>query len=293
MPGIWRYMLPEDFQYMRFPNECEATCDNCPKVKTDGFLEDTKCCTYLPRMPNFLMGLGLGDKATKPVYEKLLLDGFLLPEGMYYTPIQMVDSLNQHVQDKFGRSDLVICPFLNRKSGMCGAYSYRNSVCGTFFCINEQGREGEAFWERVQSLVGQIETALGQWCMVQLGFDVEEYFKLVNSHSDKIDSITDSSSKSWAPEFREALWGHWFGKEQEFFLESAQLIAKNKQNLYEIADGVKILQPTELDLALRKWLPQELRAELDHQGQIAGEPVPPSDLWYQLQLAHRNLWQPT
>ena len=57
MPGIWRYMLPEDFQWIQLPDERLTKCDNCPKVAIGEFACGFKCCTYFPEIPNFILGL--------------------------------------------------------------------------------------------------------------------------------------------------------------------------------------------------------------------------------------------
>ena len=36
MPGVWRYLFPEDFHWLKLPDERHATCDDCYKVKSFG-----------------------------------------------------------------------------------------------------------------------------------------------------------------------------------------------------------------------------------------------------------------
>src|SRR5262245_36081364 len=47
------------------PRETEATCDNCAMLVEGGvaagFNTDTKCCTFLPELHNFLVGAILAD----------------------------------------------------------------------------------------------------------------------------------------------------------------------------------------------------------------------------------------
>src|SRR5690606_14047951 len=38
-------------------------------------------------------------------------------------------------------------------------------------------------------------------------------------------------------------------------------------------------------------LPPSLKQELDAAGGVGGTPIPPADLWYALELAHRRLWK--
>src|ERR1044071_2985933 len=47
------------------PRETEATCDDCAMVSSDpetiAFRHDTKCCTFTPVLPNFLVGAVLDE----------------------------------------------------------------------------------------------------------------------------------------------------------------------------------------------------------------------------------------
>src|SRR5262245_42546607 len=48
------------------PEETIATCDNCVMCKPDAvtplvFRPEVKCCTYLPQLPNFIVGRILTD----------------------------------------------------------------------------------------------------------------------------------------------------------------------------------------------------------------------------------------
>src|SRR6218665_3697133 len=74
LPLLYRDLLPEFFQ-KGVPVETKATCDACAMCPSsaagtvesvDGvsrlFRPDTKCCTYYPRLPNFLVGALLSDE---------------------------------------------------------------------------------------------------------------------------------------------------------------------------------------------------------------------------------------
>ncbi len=160
VPGIWRYMLPGALTEMTLPQERLATCLNCPKARFEGWRPDYRCCTYHPRVPNFLLGLALSEPASAKIIKRLVREGFLLPEGMISSPNQWAHYLTDTGEDRFGRSEKVLCPFLEQKSGLCQLYAFRNSVCSTFFCQHDHGDKGDRFWSSVQTVAQQVEMAL-------------------------------------------------------------------------------------------------------------------------------------
>src|SRR5690606_23430316 len=109
--------------------------------------------------------------------------GFALPEGIVITPAQSKATLKQNAAGRFGRDKDVKCNFLDLKTGGCGIYKYRNATCSTFFCKNDFGTEGAAFWEHLQAAAGQIEYALSWWCMGEVGLSPDDYLQRFDSLS--------------------------------------------------------------------------------------------------------------
>src|SRR5512134_3109981 len=61
----------DDLLGSEIPSETRATCHDCAMCESDGdhqnrgsklFNPQSKCCTYLPRLPNFLVGMILKDQ---------------------------------------------------------------------------------------------------------------------------------------------------------------------------------------------------------------------------------------
>ena len=172
IPGIWSYLLPDDFSYLRLPQESKSKCSECPQVEKQGFRSDYRCCTYFPRIPNFMLGLALveGQEQRVAMVRDLIQKGFVLPEGTHASPDLWRRSVVQNSQEKFGRGDDVLCPFIDKSKQMCGIHNYRGSVCSTFFCELDHGRSSEEFWDGLQSLMLQVETALSQHLMSRYNF---------------------------------------------------------------------------------------------------------------------------
>ena len=288
MPSIWQYMLPEDFFHLHFPSEQMSDCARCPQVVEHGFREPHKCCTYIPRIPNFLLGGALmhGAKVQNGITT------FGLPEGSLITPAYYEDSLMEAKRGLFGKSDLVQCPFLSVESGRCQIYAFRNSVCSTFFCRNNHGTRGHMFWEKVQNLVGQIETALSHFCMEELSLPVDNYIKTLDTMAAHIGDLSDAKTKGWTRQVQKKLFGPYADREESFYLECYKIIVKNKDRLFEIAESVPLKDTWKYHRALYDWFSKEAQEEVvfaPPKGE--GRIVSISDLWYELKLFHRDLWR--
>lgn len=219
----------------------------------------------------------------------MIANGFATPEGTVVTSGQARAALAQNAAGNFGKKLDARCDFLNVKTGRCGIYLYRNSVCSTFFCKSDLDSAGVEFWERVQGMAGQVETALSQWAMDEAGVDIVTYFKRFDQLSQGMfEGKTDSWN--WSEHDRSILWGEWFGKEKEFYIKCAEILKENIDELYEIACNVQILEPELYESRFRESLTPELKKELDDE-MSKGSPVPVENLWYKLNLSHRNLWR--
>ena len=283
-------MAPEEFRYMQVPEERCASCHRCPKVEEEEFDPIYRCCTYHPRLPNFQIGWALENSETADKMQAFIAEGFASPEGLHVTPAQHVSSLAAHAEDRFGKAGDVFCRFLNQEKRQCGIYPYRNSVCSTFFCINDGGDLGEEFWQAMQNFMGQMETAVAQWAMEQCGIDPTAYFQRYDGLADKMDNLVQESG-AWSAEAARELWGSDSPDIEAFYKACGQRVLDEREQLFELVADRKLLRPHRFDLAFRDRLGPALKAELDDTGGVGGDPIAPRDLWYQLDLAHRHLWQ--
>ena len=291
VPGIWNYLLPYELDELKVPSERRASCMNCPKAAFEGFRDDYRCCTYHPRVPNYMLGLAAQGKKAKGIIEKMNRDGFLLPDGFVTTPGQWADFLADVAEDRFGKSESVLCPFLERKNGHCNIYAYRNGVCSTFFCQHDHGDRGENFWEHLQETVSQVELALSQWCLSEIGFDVTAYFKRMDDLAAEIHEVTDPATNGWSDEHLDYLWGDKRGRELETYAQCAALVSKNRHDLWEIACRSDILEASQFDQASIEVVPKEYQDEIDEEDFEPGETTPPYKLWQQTMTDHRKLWR--
>lgn len=244
---IWQKILPEDVLAQTPPIETKANCMACPKVQSDGFRPGVKCCTYHPKVPNYLLGFAL-DSASKGKVESLIEGGFLLPEGSGHTPMQWLDVMRLDQSKEYGRSSEVVCGFLDQSSGLCGIYDFRNSACSTYFCMYDQPY-GETFWETLHHFMGRAELALIQIAMKKVGFDVEGYLDRYDQLSKFTPAdLCDIERKNWKKEFLKVLWAEYFGKEKEFFRLCAAKIGE-LEDLPTLINREVLIRPNLLEIS--------------------------------------------
>jgi hypothetical protein len=195
------------------PDESRATCSDCPMCKPPAqitaqdrvFNPTTKCCSYIPILPNFLVGGIMSDEDPQFAEGKALFqrEG----ETILVTPagVQPPWYYWWHYLDKpFGEADHLRCPYyINRDGGLCGIWRYRNSRCSTWFCKHERGFVGMNFWATLSDLLAGVEKKLSDWCLHALDVQVPE--------------------QETRP--REAVWGNWTGREQEFYKQCFQKVS--------------------------------------------------------------------
>src|SRR5690606_39173243 len=133
----------------------------------------------------------------------------------------------------------VLCHFLDRKTGYCNIYAFRNSVCSTFFCIHDHGDKGSRFWDGVQTLVAQVETALSQWALEEVGFDVSTLMKRMDRLAGKVRNLVDANG-AWKRSVLKSLWGSWYGREVELLEACGEVVSAHRDSLWDIANSIDI-----------------------------------------------------
>jgi Fe-S-cluster containining protein len=279
VPGIWQFYLPQSVKQGHIPKEAKANCGNCPKIITDGFRPDYRCCTYHPKVPNYSLGLALlaGGQGESAVAD-LCRGGYLTPEGFVSTPQRWALYLADVEDDHFGKSNHVLCPFLSATTGGCNIYAFRNAVCSTFFCHNDFGDKGKKYWMSLQTLVTQCELSIGQWVMEERGIDPKTYFRKIDDLSSKVEKVADASSHAWAPDIQKYLWGSWYGREIEFFRACGQLVSDKRELLWEIANETEIYEADKFDRASLRVVPKRLHGQISEDDLATGETIPPEEL---------------
>lgn len=289
VPGVWRQLLPPGQNDFAYPREQRATCGDCPRVETDGYRPDYRCCTYHPRVPNYLLGLALEDPTSRPAVESGAVRNFLMPEGFQASPQQWANFLTDAGEDRYGKSETVLCPFLQRETGFCGIYKYRNAVCSTYFCYHDDKRFGHRFWEHLQTYMVQVEMALDQWCLEQLGFSVEAYVERLASLVPTMKDVCRTSDGVWSAKARRHIWGDWYGQELDIYRACAALVRKHENDLRAICEAQVIREADAFEIEAAKLVPAKHRGEIEDDFDPERVPYRPSRLWKSVERAHAKM----
>lgn len=226
----------------RIPEETDATCDNCamctrnsqPHSSEELFYNpETKCCTYIPTLPNFIVGGILGDgdagfAAGRVTVEARLRAGIAVtPLGLGMPPTFGL-LYSRTGPQTFGLSKTLRCPhYLVEEGGRCGVWKHRAAVCATWYCKYVRGAVSAKFWKLLHQLLSTVEESLSRWCIYELDVGVEALGLLfpIQSFPDQnrqldglaLDGKFDRTTYAMA-------WGKWLGHEQEFYREAARLV---------------------------------------------------------------------
>ena len=152
----------------------------------------TKCCTFLPQLTNFAVGIAIRDRPERiepsPRHRRT-------PLGMIAAPGEQQRYEAMVARDGFGRELGLRCPFYAEASGRCTIWAAREAQCGTWFCAHDHGPRGRAMWQAALELLRTVEAALARWCVAEAGLDLRR-----------------------AGEDDAGAWATWWGREAEFYL---------------------------------------------------------------------------
>jgi hypothetical protein len=214
-----------------WPRESRATCLDCamcePNAQEEAFDPVTKCCTYVPYLPSFLVGAILADDSVPPSAASALRAR--IAAGDAVTPLGVGRTLPERaLYDRpgfaFGRERTVRCPY-QVDGGMCGVWKHRNSVCSTWFCKHVRGGTGRRFWVLVHLLLERVEAALARHCAVELGIDGAALAKLLSPLVERaVPRVVDGSGPAAYGDDAPDVWGDWEWRVEAYFLACAEIV---------------------------------------------------------------------
>jgi Fe-S-cluster containining protein len=213
--------------------ERKSTCDRCAMCAPAGadpgafrsYHPDAKCCTYHPALPNFLVGALLAD-ADPALAEGRRRVRAKIEQGVGVDPAGIdapapVRRLYPHSAPAFGRSTALLCPYFDRDRRNCTIWRYREAVCSTFFCKLEEGKDGADLWSAVKRYLLEIEDALVEHVLLELGFDGGARRRM--RPRDAALDADDLDGRAPSPQAARERWGPWHGRETELFLRAHEI----------------------------------------------------------------------
>ncbi len=227
-PAVYRQLLPEFFE-QRVPEETLATCHACAMCTPEGGVQGlgsasfnlaTKCCSFHPALPNYLVGGILADpgddlsEGRDRIRAQLRRRADCWPLGL---TIPGVYSLlyDRKGPGVFGTARSMQCPYFREGEYSCTIWRHRNATCSTWFCKHVKGQDGHDFWMAVKAYVGHLEAVLPAYFALELGLDAAQT-PITNPAArltrHQIDGTVDEARYTKA-------WGAWRGREEEYFLE--------------------------------------------------------------------------
>ena len=219
--------------------EADATCLSCAMLKEENstnishehfFHPDTKCCTYYPSIPNFSIGMILGDNDANGITGKNILKEQLTQE-INVTPLRLMQpqqysqQYSTNTAETFGTDPLLQCPFYQSAgNGICSIWNYRNSVCSTWFCKHKHAKRGIIFWRILKQFLNNIEDQLAMYCALQLKIDEGACIHILPRIRDIYSQKPGLPAQKKENVSPKKLWGSWYDKKQEFFLQCAEIV---------------------------------------------------------------------
>lgn len=269
-----------EFLSAPIPVETEATCSNCAMLAAEGgdthlaavtpfFNPDTKCCTYLPVLPNFLIGRMLADDSPEfargratleaRLDARIALSPFGLGRGATFDLLYVTSGPSW-----FGHARTMRCPhYIDDNGGQCGVWRHRAAVCATWFCKHVRGAVGQRFWQALHRLLSAVERELSLWCALELGISSDALRRFLNERKPvpspgpaDLDGVAITAAHAF---------GEWSGREPDFFRECARMVNALRWQEIERICGPEVRALTALtreafDDLRSRTIPRTLRA---------------------------------
>lgn len=246
LPPLYTRLFPE-LVSTRAPTETEATCSQCAMCEDSlaagnrmFFSASTKCCTYHPGLPNFLVGALLSDErpefdeGRRRIREKITRRIGLTPHGIL--PPRQHTLVYHGVSPRvFGRAEALLCPYYHAEHGNCTIWQFRESVCSTFFCKFAHGADGARYWRTLQGMLAAIQLDLVHYALHTLGFDPERVLEKA-AHEVTAEELDD---KRLPDDVHRDLFGEWFDREEELYIECFRTVNALRPNEARALGGIR------------------------------------------------------
>lgn len=247
LPRVYHRLLPSFFR-SRVPAETAATCSDCAMCATGSatvpgartFSAKTKCCTYYPGLPNFLVGGLLSTRARALAKgRQRMLDTIasrvgVTPQGLAQPAKYSV--LTRSGPDAFGKAESLLCPFYGQPAGTCTIRSFWNATCATWFCKHRAGQDGWLFWQALKQYLLNAENALRQHALFELGWEPSQIIRTEPQPAAL--SARDMEGRPPDADDYRRLWHDWVGREAELYRRTFRVVSRLSPGEFERLAGI-------------------------------------------------------
>jgi hypothetical protein len=243
IPPIYHAFFPELLE-LEIPPEKIATCDNCTlclSSKSPYF--HTKCCTYYPHLPNYLVGGILqendasmaegGKRLRRLISQKKGVSPYGIIPPVEYTNRRTTIRKKNFGEIKQEENQSILCPYYDH--GRCTVWKYRENLCVTYFCAPIANTQGRVFWDKVNEYLKRAEMELAQYALLELGWPPQA----ILTSPIKGDTLgLDDANGAIDEEKYAELWQDWAGREEEWYGQCYEIIASLGRATFERITGV-------------------------------------------------------
>ncbi|TKC97272.1 hypothetical protein [Polyangium fumosum] len=239
-PPVYWSFLPSFFTKPA-PREDKATCDRCAMASpAEGghalpgaihFRPDVKCCSFHPRLPNYLVGAILSDdspdmdEGRRRIRAKIAARSGVTPQ--WISPPEKTQLLLKATRrTSFGRSLVLRCPYYEVESGLCTVWRHRDSICSTFFCRYSAGADGANFWTAMRSYLSHVERRLAEHALQRVAPQLREPEATPGE-------LTLEDLEDRPPAHYSVCWSEWEGREEELYLRCHEHVAAIDRHEFE------------------------------------------------------------
>jgi hypothetical protein len=274
VPAFYHRFLPPFFE-MEIPAEVFTKCGSCPMTAASReemdheiskpFAPDTKCCTFIPRIPNYFAGAVFTDPEMETGREllrsRIREKRGIFTQGIY--PDKKYRLLYEYGRKNgFGKSSLLRCPYYVQGEFNCSLWKYRESICATWFCKYLGGEAGRDFWNEMRDLFKGIQEKLTIHAIQEMGLTVVPPFG-----DDEHLTYEDLDDLPMNRKEYQLRWQKWEGREEDFYINCFELmvgIQKVEFNQILGQDYVNQLKVLEEKYHRMVTIPERLKVNPDY-----------------------------
>ncbi|MBX3192863.1 MAG: hypothetical protein KF819_38115 [Labilithrix sp.] len=233
LPSVYESLLSDVFDRPEIV-ESRATCSDCAMcdkgqekpIGLEHFLPDTKCCTFHPTLPNYLVGGLLSDtsgdveEGKRRMRERIASRIGVTPQ--WVAPPKKMILFTAAARDSgfFGRSRAYVCPYYDPEgAGRCTIWKHREVVCTTYFCRYVGGKPAWEFWKALRDYMGFVEMGLSSYLVSTIDPKLAE--PKVGRAQLTIEDLEDRAPND---EAYAKCWSKWVGREEEVYVACAEKV---------------------------------------------------------------------